>query len=60
LTQNHFFTPSVFSSVRLSVPDNFEASVKGASKSGVALRLPPQSKKVRQEDVPNASARSSF
>jgi hypothetical protein len=34
--------------------------VIGERKSGVALRLPPQSKKVRQEDVPNASARSSF
>jgi hypothetical protein len=31
---------------------------KCREQSGVALRLPPQSKKVRQEDVLNASARS--
>jgi hypothetical protein len=67
LTQNHFLTRRVFSSLRLSLPDNFELSREvvisernSCEQGGVALRSPPQSKKVRQEDVPNASARSSF
>jgi hypothetical protein len=51
---------------RLSVPDNFGKIAglviterKSCEQSGVALHFPPQSKKFRQEDVPNASARSS-
>jgi hypothetical protein len=48
------------------VPDNFGKIAglviterKSCEQSGVALHFPPQSKKFRQEDVPNSSARSS-